>query len=100
LFFVPVEAGTQIVLEAPAKNDRQLSSSSTYSSQHLLHRQYIVWTLTMFGKRLINGCAMGVTHRESGRASGKAFPKKLEQAELLFGGQLEEFSNVGVTHNV
>ena len=53
----------------------------------------------MFGKRLINSCAMGVTHRESGRASGKAFPKKLEQAELLFGGQLEEFGNVSVTHN-
>jgi len=40
----------------------------------------------MFGKRLINGCAMGVTYRESGRANGKAFPKKLEQAELLLGG--------------
>ena len=53
----------------------------------------------MFGKRFINGCAMGVTHRESGRAGGKVFPKKLEQAELLFGGQLEEFGNVSVTHN-
>ncbi len=54
----------------------------------------------MFGKRLFDSRAMGVTHRESGRASGKALPKKLEQAELLFGGQLEEFGNVGVTHDV
>jgi len=54
----------------------------------------------MFGKRLINGRAMGVTHREGGRAGGKVLPKKLQQAELLFGGQLEEFSDVGVTHNV
>ncbi len=35
----------------------------------------------MFGKRLFDSRAMGVTHRESGRASGK-------------------FGNVGVTHNV
>jgi len=34
---------------------------------------------------------------DRGSARGKALPKKLEQAQLLFSRQLE-FSNVGVTH--
>jgi len=52
----------------------------------------------MFGQRLVNRRAVSVTQGESGSARGKALPKKLEQAELLFSGQLEEFSNVRVTH--
>jgi len=53
----------------------------------------------MFGQRLVNRRAMSVTQGESGSARREALPKKLEEPELLFSGQLEEFGNVGVTHD-
>jgi len=52
----------------------------------------------MFGQRLVNRRAVSVTQGESGSARGEAFPKKLDHPEFLFGRQLEEFGNVGITH--
>src|SRR5712671_4519164 len=75
-----------------------MSSLSADSGQHLFQRQNVVWRLTMFGQRLVNCRAMSVTQRQSRSAHGKTLPKQLEQPEFLFGGQFEEFSNVGITH--
>src|SRR6266849_3654904 len=75
-----------------------MSSRPANSRQYLFQRQNVVRRLRMFGQGPVNRRAVSVTQGESGSARGKALPKKLEQPELLFGGQLEEFSNVRVTH--
>ncbi len=52
----------------------------------------------MLGERLVNRRAMGVTHGNNRRGRAKALPKKLKQAEPLFGRKFENFGNVGVAH--
>ena len=52
----------------------------------------------MLGQTLVNYCAVGVAQRHRSRLGGKAFPDDLGESHTLFGGELEDFSYVRVTH--
>ena len=76
----------------------QIAVSPAGFEQYLVARYDIVWVACVVGKALIDDNTVCVTQGNGRGLGGEALPDQLKEAHPLFSGQLEDFSDVRITH--
>ena len=87
---------------APQPSDgRQLAEplASASFSEHFVSGYNVVWVALVFGKTLINYGAMSIAQRHGRWIRSEAFPDQFDEAQPLLDRELEDFSNIGITHD-
>ena len=75
-----------------------MSSGSANPGEHLFKGQNIVRVAPMVGEFFVDRRAMRIAQRNCRGSRCKTLPNQFNQAEPLFRGKLQNFSNVSVTH--
>jgi hypothetical protein len=74
-------------------------SASPGFGEHLTSGNNVVWVALVFGQALVDHCALGVAQWHGRWFCDEARPNDFDEAQAFLGRKLEDFGNVGITHD-